>query len=407
MRWTAAVFGLGVGLLLGCTAMHAADQPKNFQSPVEIDGTDAVVVPVSQFGRCESARNGLTFRDVPDAPPRMFRRSDGTLLMIAPNSGNVPFESNDGVHFSRSSCDSMLPSRIDPDPSKYADQDWVLGFYTANGKDVFALVHDEYHGVENIPTCQARLASHEAIAYKICQQIALTGYVSHDAGKSFQSLPFDMPLAAPPVTLKPDNYSTYGNSRVGDPSNIVRNPADGYYYLLGVVDKVGSQVAGTCTLRSKDPLMQPWFAWDGSGFASRMGSPYADKGQPCTPVRGPGIFTPTVTYNTVLRAFIAIGQSDDNELVAQISKDMVHWGDVIRLGPSVLPGHYSPMRGDPVPTQYFSIIDPQSTSRFFDTSGAHPYLYYVRFPVMLGQVQWHSREIWRVRLSVRNIAAAN
>jgi hypothetical protein len=401
MRWMTVPSGLGIAILFGCAAIPSPDHAGNVQPSVAINGADELIVPASQFGRCVSSRNGIKFPDVPDAPPRMFRRPDGTLLMTAPDSGNVPFDSQDGVHFTRSLCDSVLPSKLDPDPAKYADQDWIAGFYTANGQDVFALIHDEYHGVENIPICKARLAAPGANAYLICQQIAITGYVSHNAGKSFTALPFDMPLAAPPIKLTPANASTFNHTGVHDPSNIVRNPADGYYYFLALAAG-GAQIPGTCAFRSKDPLTQPWFAWNGSSFATRMGSPYAGAGAPCVPVRPGQLYTPAITYNTALQAFIAIGQSTDNNLVAQTSKDLVHWGDLIVLRPNVKGSDYNAMRGDSDPTQYFSIIDPASTSRYFDTSGSNPYLYYVKIPVVAGRVQWRAREIWRVRLAVRN-----
>jgi hypothetical protein len=404
MRWITVPFGLGVAALFGCAAIPADNQAGHFRTSVAINGADELVIPASQFGRCVASRNGITFPDVPDAPPRMFRRPDGTLLMTAPDSGNVPFESRDGMHFTRSSCASVLPSKLDPNPAKYADQDWIAGFYTANGQDVFALVHDEYHGVENIPACKARLAASPGNAYVICQQIALTGYISHNAGQSFTPLPFDQPLAAPPVKLTPDNVSTFSHTGVHDPSNIVRNPADGYYYFLALAAG-GAQIPGTCAFRSKDPLTEPWFAWNGSSFATRMGSPYSGAGEPCIPVRVGQLYTPAITYNTVLGEFIAIGQSTDKNLVAQISPDLVHWGDVIVLRPNVKGSDYSAVRGDSDPTQYFSIIDPESTSRYFDTSGDHPYLYYVKIPVQAGRVQWRAREIWRVSLAVRNTEA--
>jgi hypothetical protein len=62
----------------------------------------------------------------------------------------------------------------------------------------------------------------------------------------------------------------------GDPSNIVKHPIDGYYYIaMWNRDQVGVQEAGVCIARSNN-LMDPksWRAWSGTDFSVSFADPY-------------------------------------------------------------------------------------------------------------------------------------
>ena len=100
-------------------------------------------------------------------------------------------------------------------------------------------------------------------------------------------------------------------------------------------------------------MTQPWTAWDGTGFNARMGSPYVGNGGICQPVQPWGVYLPAVTYNTVLKKFLAVGQSDKHLLVAMTSPDLIHWSAPQSLRPSLQGGWWKPFSGNPDPEQYF------------------------------------------------------
>jgi hypothetical protein len=57
--------------------------------------------------------------------------------------------------------------------------------------------------------------------------------------------------------------------------------------------------------------------------------------------------------------------------------------------------------GDPPPSWYFSLLDPKSSSRNFDTLGDSPYLYFVRFRVIDGKLARNRRDIYRIPITIQ------
>ena len=374
---------------------------------IAIAGPNELVIPTDAFScsKPDSSTDGAQAADVPDAPPRLLRRADGQFEMMAAHHNNIPFYSTDGVHFAHHGCQSALPSSQDANPADFADQDWLVGFYTLNGRDVYALLHDEYHGPAHIPACKSRLLPGQNYWASTCLSVSLTGAVSHDMGSTFQFMPGDLHLVATtPDRITRDNINSLTSMGVRDPSNIVRNPLDGYAYFVALVVAHGAQPAGVCLFRSHDPLTQPWMAWDGSGFQHSMSSPYVanggDAGTICAPVFGNGDSVEALSYNTVAHKFIAIVQSNTHTLFATTSDNLIEWSPQQRLRVSLQPQWWRPNQADPDPEFYFSIIDPTSKSRFFDTSGAHPYIYYVHWNVGPKGVESRQRDIMRVPLDI-------
>jgi hypothetical protein len=389
--------------LLAAALAAAIGSSVRTEPTVRIVGGPEIVIPAISFGcsRPDSQVDGSQTIDVPDAPPRMIRRADGLIELFAAHHNNIPFYSRDGAHFGRSSCTSAWPSKMNPAPSAFADQDWVVALYTRDGQNVFALLHDEYHGPAHIPQCRARLANKDFYWAPICLSISLTGAVSHDQGSHFIALPGDLRLVATaPSTLGPANFGSATRMGIRDTSNIVRSPVDGYYYFLAAADPYGAQVEGTCVFRSGDPFAQPWFAWDGQSFGLRMGSPYeGSRRSGCSPVFPASNYVSALSWNTVTRSFLAIGRAGDGHvLYATTSTDLIHWAPRQPLKPSVQDSWWKP--GEPAPESYFSIIDPASPSRSFDVSGGHPYIYLVRWQMSDGRPYGHRREIIRIPLMI-------
>ena len=364
---------------------------------IHVAGPDEQVIPADAFNRCVEHHGALTLADTPDAPPALVVHPDGSRLLFAVMSQNVPFVAAPGGGWLRPGCNSVLPSRLDADPGHFAYQTWLAATWSRDGRHVFGLGHDEWHGWEVWPTCRARVAA-GANDYGTCLRISLSGYQSGNGGFDFTPISGQNPLAAPAAAPTLFNSIGFTRARIGDPSNLATNPHDGYTYFLAMADGEGQPQRGTCVFRARDPFAGPWFTWDGGGFNQRTSGPDAQPG--CTPVRPWGLVTQALTFNTVIDAFIAIGQSDDHHLVAQTSHDLVHWSAPIALRISIQPGWYRPGQPGPTPAQYFSLNDPDDPRANMGISGGHPYLYYVSYPVGTGRVNYRLREVWRVPLSV-------
>ena len=67
--------------------------------------------------------------------------------MIGPDLNNVTHD-----------CTVVMPHLHRPLASDYADVDWMSGFYTFDGQEVFAINHAEYHGHEHPGYCGEQFA---------------------------------------------------------------------------------------------------------------------------------------------------------------------------------------------------------------------------------------------------------
>jgi hypothetical protein len=93
----------------------------------------------------------------------------------------------------------------------------------------------------------------------------------------------------------------------------------------------------------------------------------------------------SLTFNTYLDRFILVGMakaagSDGGPVRGvyfSLSDDLIHWS------PRKLLMRATPIQrlrcGGPKPIAYPSLLDPESRSRTFSTTGRRPYLYFTRF----------------------------
>ncbi len=219
--------------------------------------------------------------------------------------------------------------------------------------------------------------------HDLCTLISLTYAVSTDGGKTYSQPPDpDHLLANLPYQYDPDAMRA-----IWQPSNIVRNPNDGYYYVLVQRDEqgpaAGVNVQGTCVMRTQtldDPTS--WRAWDGSGFNMRFINPYQDTNadpaeHTCQLVSPDQIaaLTYSLSYNTYLDKFIALGVRGAG-FYYSLSDDLIHWTPATFLMGAV---QSFANNGKTPYYPYPTLIDPDSPSRNFDVSGQTPYLYYCRF----------------------------
>jgi hypothetical protein len=371
-------------LLTGCVQANRLDSARVGREPeIRVVGPEEVVFNWVH-DHCELLPSDPKSLDIPDLAPKAFRDSTGRIHMFGHNKANVPLIATSLDRASHPTCRSMFTSRYDGDPSRFSDSEWLLSPYTLNGKDVFALVHNEYHGWEHIKTCK----------FSKCVYTAITSAMSTDGGVSFSKIPLPKGLvAAPSIRFSADM------NRVGvhDPTNIFRNPHDNQFYFLAYADGWSKQKPGMCLFRSQELSGDTWRAWDGRSFTLRMISPYVDPGfRTCTPVIGNEVFN--VTYNLVLNRFLAIG-TDRKVVYYRLSSDLVNWSPPVPLM-AMPPGKKKRKPNDPPPIFYFSLIDPRSTSMNFDTTGQEAYLYYVRWHMENGRVVNRQRDIVRRKVVI-------
>jgi hypothetical protein len=321
--------------------------------------------------------------DIPDIPARAFRDAQGRVQLIASHYTNRRMSGPDLDHLLRD-CGVVMPSSYNPDPAMFDDREWIHSPYTLDGTTVFALVHDEYQG----HTHPGRCPSGE---YFACWYNAVTLAVSTDGGASFEHAtpPPNNLVAGIPYPYVPDS----GPAGIFQPSNIVHNADDDHYYALLRVQQHQAQPQGTCVMRTTD-LADPgsWRAWGGSGFDVRFIDPYLepdDRPQDhiCRPVSHDEIqlMVESLTFNTYLDRFLLVGtaveQDREGDTVSGIyystSDDLIHWTPREMI--AEVENRETYRCGDPDPVAYPSVLDPDSSSRNFETTGKRAYLYFTRF----------------------------
>jgi hypothetical protein len=310
--------------------------------------------------------------DIPDLPVRAFRGADGQVQLIAAHFVNRRFTGQDLEHLTHD-CSVILGSDFNPDPAAFDEHEWIAATYTPDGTTVYALVHDEYHGWEHTGQCAS------STYVEKCWYNAITLAVSTDGGRSYADHPFPRLVASVPYRYIPDG----GPAGVFTPSNIVRNPLDGYYYSLAYVN-LQQRYIGNCLIRTKN-LADPgtWRAWSGgTTFGTTFVDPYGANDAPlehlCAPVSRsePRDLQPnSLTYSTLARQWLLVGMALGGAFFS-LSPDLIHWSPPRLFFAAQIPWNYK--CGDPDPIAYPSVIDPKSTDRNFQTVGGTAYLYFTQ-----------------------------
>jgi hypothetical protein len=315
----------------------------------------------------------------PDLPVRAFRDYRGRVQLLLSHFDNFRMV-GPTLDRLRVDCDPVMLSHRSPSVRRYEDREWIASLFTRDGKTIWALVHDEYQGNRHRGRCPSG-------SYYMCWYNAITLARSVDGGRSYRH-------ARPPrhlVAAAPHRYRS-GGGPVGvfAPSNIVSG-SDGSHYALARFREPGGE-RGACLLRT--PRVQRpgrWRAWTGDGFDGVFTDPYRSKPRPRGPCAQVGRgriaeMTESLTYNSVLGAYLLVGLAPPGPesvgpkvggIYFSTSGDLVNWSPRKLLTRAVTPQGYS--CGGPPPIAYPSLIDPQSPSRTFATTGAHPYLYYTQF----------------------------
>ncbi|MDH3742540.1 MAG: hypothetical protein OER56_13185 [Hyphomicrobiales bacterium] len=338
---------------------------------VGLAGKVETVVAPEQFN-CSKPRA----RDLADIPASAYRTSDGEVILFAGNRTGFVFRGPTLDLVARKDCSSVNPSDGNPDPSEYRDQEWTTAFFSFNGRDVAAYVHNEYHGEMHGEDCHIVLTRNRE-----CWYASSTLMHSSDGGKTFKvGDPEDSVIMGPSY-----RYKT-GMRRVGTYMPKVVGGRDGksVFVFVSRVDINRNLRIGQCLLRS-DKNQRQWALWADGKFRPAPRSPYTSDGadgkfEHCSPVMMGNVLS--IKFMPSIDAYIAVGANRKTGVYVQLSKDLVKWGPRHKISGIDLDSATASTlkRGEYVHRRwYFSLLDPTSTSRNFDTIGKRPYLYFVEF----------------------------
>ena len=382
---TSAIAAFGLFCLAGATVARAQGD-----LTLTIAGKEEVVATAEQMN-CQPKRGrGI---DVTDMPVSAFRRADGSVILLAGNRFNWFFEGPNLDQVRRKSCDQILESAESSDPSQYRDKEWVTALYSKDGKYVLGFVHNEYHGEDHGQSeCVIRNAGD-----RVCWYASSTMIESRDGGRSFNRPPVPSSvLISLPYEYKP------GMRRGGvSVPKAVGNPKDGKVYVFAsYVDRNTGARIGQCVFRNAGTELTGWEMWSGNEFKKFDSNPYACNGActgnrtACQPVMDDNIFS--VRYVPAKQMFVALGFRQD-KVIYRSSTDLVNWSErkVLLEAPQFMQWK----QGDAGrPQWYYSLLDPTSGSRNFDTLESKPYLYFTRFRVDNGRINNARRDLVRVPL---------
>jgi len=317
--------------------------------------------------RCEDS-------DIPDLPARAFRDDSGQVQLIASHEQPVYRLIGPDLNNLANECDGVIESHKDPDPAHFNNSEVIGATYTEDGKTIYAILHNEWHGEEHPGQCFADGLE--------CWFNSLTLAVSTDSGASYQHpvLPPEHLIATYPEQYVPDS-GPYG---IFHPSNIVKGK-DGYYYCMVQMVKPFGEDGWACLMRTHD-LSDPksWRFWDGAGFDGTFINPYTDEtdnpeAHVCKSVEGNGSMTRSLTYNNYIDRYVLLGPGGEgvsSGFYYALSEDLINWTPLKLFYHVELPW----TADNPEDTVYLypSLLDPESESRNFDTTGKKAYLYYTR-----------------------------
>ena len=378
-------------------------RPKPINPRITVTGPEELIFDWSR-DKCDDL-------DIPDLPARAFRDADGNVHLIASHYSTRLFVGPDFDRL-RHDCNVVLQSKENPDPAAFDDKQWLGSLYTNDGQTIYGLAHVEYQGNAHPGRCPSA-------DYFRCWWNTLALVVSTDGGRSYRRQGARNGLvAAVPYRYEPD----LGVEGFRNPSQIVRNPADGYYYALVQQDVLArpgvAREGGNCMIRTRN-LADPtsWRAPDESGaYTRRLVDPYTESdGSPRTHLCGTYIQTrpggsplhPGLSWNTHLRRWLLIGgdQVDVRTdpagtkwgVYLSVSKDLITWTTQrLVFARNMAFVHNC---GDPDPIMYPSLIDHTSASRSFETSGSRAYLYYT-VQHYVGCQQTLDRDLVRVPIAI-------
>jgi hypothetical protein len=296
--------------------------------------------------------------DLPDAPARAFVDYEGNVQVIASNV-KTRREIGPNLNETKHSEHIVFKSDNKDGPRKYNDREWLTAPYTLDGKNIYSLVHTEYHGWDH-DNCNSTDIMN-------CWWNSINLAYSTDGGYSYQQANSpDHNVLNSPIDYDPNN--TQGPIGFFQPTKIISK--DGFFYALVSQHNPPDQSNwGMCLIRTNN-LADPksWRLWDGSGFNLSNLSPDRIK---CKLLSAPG---QDLSYNTYLERYISIGCHWEWGCAYAISKDLINW----EYHDYLFPGVHDYHTPHPEFCIYSSLLQPGDPTRNFEQSGRSPWLYYTK-----------------------------
>ncbi|MDR6870522.1 hypothetical protein J2Y55_001522 [Bosea sp. BE125] len=316
--------------------------------------------------------------DIPDAPLRAYRDDRGEVVAFASHHRSRAMIGR-GLDRVASSCAISFQAKRSANPSDFSDFSWIGATWTGNGRDVFALMHDEYHANEHPGACRFK----EAMS---CWYNVVTAARSRDGGRSFT------PDQPPTVVAAPTFRQDVGQGRhrgFFNPSNIVQR--DGAWYALIATTGGEGQKPGVCLFKTTNiEDATSWRAYDGADFTLRAVDPYRgdlSQAKPCQPLKELPTTVGSVTRHEASGRWLAIfhlGPDPSKGVVGgrvaySWSSDLLNWTPLQTL--VTHPTLWSKDCSDQQRYAYGAIADPASPSRNFETTGDEAFLFMTKLHV--------------------------
>ncbi|MFC1679757.1 Ig-like domain-containing protein [Elusimicrobiota bacterium] len=289
---------------------------------------------------------------MPDSPARAFRDADGKVSLFSASWVNYRMV-GDSLDTVKPVCSSMMQSTRDPVFEHSAYNEWLVSPYTPDGQSVYSLVHNEWYAYLVDEKCDPKYPPGGWVN-------SVTLAVSRDGGRSF-SHPDDYIILQPSTPWDKsypcvkENWTLYGAM---NSSNIIER--EGYYYAFSLSWSDPEKVldTGPCLMRTQDlgsaSAWEVWtpYGWDSSRHAA------------CAPIQRAKMrhMTHSLTYSTYLEAYVFMNKHKDG-VYFSLSRDLFHWTEPVR---------FLPLEEE---NEYYSLLDPESPSRNFETTGREAYLY--------------------------------
>jgi hypothetical protein len=310
---------------------------------------------------------------IPDSPARAFRREDGMVSFIASHRENWMLIGPDLRRLNRD-CHSMLRT------SKYKNTGvgklWIQATYTENGRDVAAIVSND------LALEMMKQGCTQTQKDKKCWVNRLLGAQSSDMGKNYE---IDANEGKAVATLQTTPELTKDNSKMSgvfSSSNIVKSGK--YYFSFFFLQDEQRKQSGNCLFRTSNPFdSASWRGWDGEAFTVNLSS--ASNKNSCEMVSTKFISSNvrSLSYISSKKVWVAfyrarLKMEGDSEPVPgfyySTSADLTTWSKGARvMTVPTLPRQDSNSQI----MNYPSLIDPDSTSRNFDTVDSnYPWLTY-------------------------------
>lgn len=326
-------------------------------------------LPVSSSTRCDAL-------DIPDAPMRAFRQSDGSIRAFATHYRNRSLIGTSLDSLARD-CSVAYEGSLDTDPLHHDYKTWIAATWLSDEGEVYALGHNEYQAHEIPGACAF-------VDYRSCWYNSIVLLKSHDSGKTFHRVSGK----AQGVVIAPDFSSMEGQGHprgFTSPTNIVR--WKNYLYALVGFSGLNERDTGRCVLRtSLDISLDSWSVLTDDGFVAPVRAISRERRRaPCLKIQGINGFVGSVSRLAGTDLFVAAAAEDvgfGGQIVAYYSQDLVRWR--YRQVLAQLPLFWSGKCDSGHRYSYPSLLDDKSSSVNFDVIGLDPTLFLSRSDCRVG-----------------------